>query len=455
MVETDGLWAPQRRAMTVGLVLLVTLVAFEALAVNTVMPEVKKELGGIALYGWVFSGFTLATIVSISVSGREADRRGLAPVLAAGVVLFCLGLVAGGAAPSMPVLVGARVLQGLGAGAISAIANVAIGRAYPEWMRPRLLAVLSTSWVVPGLAGPGLAALIATLVGWRAVFFGLLPLVLVGARLALPALRAHGPLSADARPDKEDEARTRDALALALGVALLLAGLSGAGSVLPLALVPVGLVILVRALRRLTPAGTFRMRSGPPAAIALNSIMSAAFFATDAFMPLAVSDVRGRSVGIAGAALAAGALSWAAGAWVVAHYSARIPADRLARTGLLLVAAGIATVIAALSPSVPVGVFVLAWLSAGLGMGLGYQSVALIVLSGKEGEVSGFTVAGAPGSRRARRVDGCGPRGCVRGHGGEPRPLDRLRSVRRVLAHGDARRSGCDRLPPPRPVAGG
>jgi MFS family permease len=135
------------------------------------------------------------------------------------------------------------------------------------------------------------------------------------------------------------------------------------------------------------------MHPGAPAAIALNGIMSAAFFATDAFMPLAVSDVRGRSVGIAGAALAAGALSWASGAWVVAHFSARIPADRLARAGLLLVAAGIVGVILALSPRVPVGVFVIAWLFAGLGMGLGYQSVALLVLSGKEGEVSGFTVA--------------------------------------------------------------
>lgn len=393
VADTDGLWAPDRRAMTVGLVLLVTLVAFEALAVNTVMPEVKRELGGIALYGWVFSAFTLATIVSISVSGRAADTRGLAPVLAAGVILFSLGLVAGGAANSMGVLVAARVVQGLGAGAISSIANVAIGRAYPQWLRPRLLAVLSTSWVVPGLAGPGLAALVATLVGWRMVFFGLLPLVLLGARLSLPALGQHGPLPVAPLAEPVDVGRTRDALALALGAGALLAGLSGARAIAPLVLVPVGLVVLVRALRRLTPPGTFRMQPGAPAAIVLNGIMSAAFFATDAFMPLAVRDVRGRSVGIAGAALAAGALSWASGAWVVAHFSTRTAADRLARAGLALVALGIVGVIVALSPGVPVGVFVLAWLAAGLGMGLGYQSVALIVLSGDDGEVSGFTVA--------------------------------------------------------------
>ena len=293
--------------MTVGLVLLVTLIAFEALAVNTVMPKVKDELGGLALYGWVFSAFTLSTLVSISVSGREADRRGLAPVLATGVVLFSIGLVGGGAAPAMGVVVGARVVQGLGAGAISSVANVAIGRAYPEWLRPRLLAVLSTSWVLPGLLGPSVAAVIATYAGWRYVFVGLLPLVALGARLALPALRAHGPLSAEAQLEHRGAARSHDALMLAAGAGLVLAGLSGARALAPLALVPVGLLMLGRALRRLTPPGTFRLRPGPPTAIALNGIMSAAFFATDAFMPLAVTDVRGRSIGLAGAALAAGA----------------------------------------------------------------------------------------------------------------------------------------------------
>jgi len=378
--------------MTTGLVLLVTLVAFEALAINTVMPEVKKDLGGLALYGWVFSAFMLATVVSISVAGREADRRGLAPVLAAGVVLFAAGLIGGGAAPSMGALVACRVVQGLGAGAVSSVANLAIGRAYPEWLRPRLLAVLSTSWVLPGLLGPAVAAFIATLAGWRFVFFGLLPLVLLGARLALPALRAHGPLP-DAARARVSTSRTRDALAVALGAAVLLGGLSAAESVAPLVLVPIGGVVLLRSLRRLTPAGTFRLRPGPPAAIALNGIMSAAFFATDSFLPLAVSDVRGRSVSLAGAALAAGALSWSAGAWIVAHYSARVAAYQFARAGLLLVALGIGGVIAALSPEVPVVTFVFAWISAGLGMGLGYQSVALIVLSGNEGEVSGFVVS--------------------------------------------------------------
>ena len=71
-----GLWAPQRRALTVGLVLTITFVASEALAVVTVMPVVARDLGGLRLYGWVFSGFMLGSVVGIVAAGREADRRG-------------------------------------------------------------------------------------------------------------------------------------------------------------------------------------------------------------------------------------------------------------------------------------------------------------------------------------------------------------------------------------------
>src|SRR5260370_42163110 len=71
-----GLWAPQRRALTAGLVRTITFVASEALAVVTVMPLVARDLGGVRLYGWVFSGFMLGSVIGIVAAGREADRRG-------------------------------------------------------------------------------------------------------------------------------------------------------------------------------------------------------------------------------------------------------------------------------------------------------------------------------------------------------------------------------------------
>src|SRR5438309_1932033 len=99
---TDGLWAPQRRALTAGLILTITFIASEALAVVTVLPVVARDLGGLDLYGWVFSAFMLGSVVGIVVAGREADRRGPAAPYLGGVILFGAGLVVAGLAPSMP-----------------------------------------------------------------------------------------------------------------------------------------------------------------------------------------------------------------------------------------------------------------------------------------------------------------------------------------------------------------
>ena len=150
----DGVWAPTRRRLTLGLVMTITLVAFEALAISTVMPVVSDDLGGLGLYGWVFSGFFLGNLLGLIIAGQAADERGTALPFLVGLVLFSAGLCLGGLAPTMGVLVAARVLQGLGAGAIPAIAYATVGRCYPAAIRPRVFAVFSTAWVVPGLIGP-------------------------------------------------------------------------------------------------------------------------------------------------------------------------------------------------------------------------------------------------------------------------------------------------------------
>src|SRR5215813_12721185 len=244
--RAPGLWAPQRRALTTGLVLTITFVASEALAVVTVMPVVARDLGGLRLYGWVFSGFMLGSVVGIVAAGREADRRGPAVPFVAGVVLFGSGLAVAGLAPSMDVLVAGRVLQGLGAGAVPSVAYATIGRSLPDGLRARMMAVLSTAWVVPGLVGPAVSAAVASVVGWRWVFLGLLPLVAVTGSLAMPALFRLGraPDAADpvehtaepaaGRPASAsggaagDEHKLSDGFAVAAGAALLLAGLTTA-----------------------------------------------------------------------------------------------------------------------------------------------------------------------------------------------------------------------------------
>src|ERR1700760_1963944 len=111
-----GIWAPAQRALTVGLVLAVTFVAFEALAVATILPVVGRDLGDLRLYGWGFSAFLLASLIGIVLAGTLADRVPLGRPMLAGLALFALGLVMGGTAPDMAVLVAGRGGQGLGAG---------------------------------------------------------------------------------------------------------------------------------------------------------------------------------------------------------------------------------------------------------------------------------------------------------------------------------------------------
>src|ERR1700758_362639 len=134
--EPDGLWAPARRTLTTGLVLTITFIASEALAVVTVMPVVARDLGGLDLYGWVFTAFMLGSVVGIVVAGRQADHHGPALPYVGGLLLFTIGLLVAGLAPAMPVLVAGRALQGLGAGAVPAVAYVALGRCPPHRLRP-------------------------------------------------------------------------------------------------------------------------------------------------------------------------------------------------------------------------------------------------------------------------------------------------------------------------------
>ena len=390
--RVPGLWAPQRRALTTGLVLTITFVASEALAVVTVMPVVARDLGGLRLYGWVFSGFMLGSVIGIVAAGREADRRGPAVPFVAGVLLFGAGLAVAGLAPSMGVLVAGRILQGIGAGAVPSVAYATIGRTLPGVLRARMMAVLSTAWVVPGLAGPALSAEVARLVGWRWVFLGLLPLVAVAAAMAVPSLIRLGPPGSAQAPAH----RMIDAIRTAAGATIFLAGLTfapGSGTFpAGFALIVIGMAVALPALRRLVPPGTLTARPGLPATILSRGLLTFTFFGTDAYVTLAITAVRHRSPVVASIAVTGATLAWTAGAWVQARLSQTWSGRRLVRCGLIIVLAGIAGMALVLSPGVPVAVGLAAWTVAGLGMGLAYAPTSLMMLQlaqpGQEGHAS-------------------------------------------------------------------
>jgi len=384
----DGIWAPARRPLTVGLVLAVTFVAFEALAVATILPLVGRHLGDLRLYGWVFSAFLLASLIGIVVAGTLADRVPLGRPMLAGLALFALGLIIGGTAPDMGVLVAGRAVQGLGAGVVPAVAYVAISRCYPEESRPRMFAVLSTAWVVPGLIGPGIAALVAAAVGWRWVFLGLLPLVIAAGALVVLALRNVPPPASPGTATVPYLA----VLGVVAGAGTALASLNS--GVVPVAAVGgiAGGILLAASLRQLTPPRYLSARPGLTATILSRSMLTCCFFAGDAYVPYAIVTVRHAPTALAAVALTGSTLTWTAGSWVQARFIARYGPRRLVRMGECLVAVGLAVMCVVLLPSVPPALGIAAWALAGGGIGTAYAPLSVTTLdraaAGEEGRAT-------------------------------------------------------------------
>jgi len=391
--RTSDLFAPGVRGLTVGLVSTITLVALESLAIGTVMPIVLEELGDIHLYGWIYTAFYLGGLVGIVVSGGFLDRVPIHRPFAVGLGLFALGLVVGGLAPSMPVLVAARFLQGLGAGAVTPTAYVAIGRTLPERLQPRMFAMLSTAWVVPGILGPSLAAVVGELFGWRWVFLGLIPLLAIAGGLAFNALR-HVPAAAaraegDGRQPARDLHRLAAALVAAAGAGLLVAGLGSSDRVQLVAGTVLGLALLLPAFRWLTPPGTLRLARGVPAAVLLRGLMTFSFFAADAYIALLLQTWRGTPATLTGVVFTATTIAWTVGTWTQArridHYGPR----RFVALGFGLIAIGGLLTLPVVMADVPPEIAIVTWAIPGLGMGLMYSAVTLVVLRGVQGSEQG------------------------------------------------------------------
>lgn len=372
----DSLLAPALRAPTVGATMLISMIAFEAIAVAAVMPEIARSLDGLALYALAFGATLAASVVAMVAAGIDADRGGPRRGMAFGLGLFGLGLVLAGTAPAMGWLLLGRLAQGFGAGAIGVAIYVAAARLYPSALHPRLFALFAGAWVVPAVVGPGLAVLIAQAFGWRAVFLSVLPLLLLSAWMLLPALRAQIDRGARA-------ARGGAALGwavLAAGSALLLHLLAEqAAQPLSRGGLVLGLVLLGLAAQRLLPTGTLRSRRGLPSLILLRGLLASAFLSAEVFIPLWLSEQAQWSAVAAGLALTLGALSWSAGSALQARVGLALR-QRVLSGGLAMTGLGIALPLAAVIGLLPAWTLLPAWILAGFGIGLAFPLISVLVL---------------------------------------------------------------------------
>jgi MFS family permease len=372
--------AARQRALTFGLCMAVVAIAFEAISVATAMPAAARQLNGLDLYAWVFSAFLIGQLVATVAAGRLCDRIGVARPMIGGILLFAVGLTTSATAVTMEQLVAGRFLQGLGSGVVGVAMYVVIAQMYDERRRPTMFSYISSAWVVPSFVGPTVAAWLTHHASWRAVFWAVLPLLAIGAALMLPpVVRA-----ARTRPPRDPSAAPGAALWAAGLAALGAAAVQLAGQRLtPFGLVigTVGLVLVAVSLPQLMPRGFYRFGPGLPPVITIRALIAGAFFGAEAFVPLMLVEQRQLSLLVAGSTLTVGAVGWSFGAWLQSLRRLSLRRDRVITMGAACVLVGVGLVALVAWRQWWVGVVAVAWVFAGVGMGLATSSTSLATMT--------------------------------------------------------------------------
>ncbi len=382
MTTTTNVGALHRdyRMLSVGIFGLIVGIAFVFMAVATALPVAARELGGQTLFAWALTGFLGAVMFANGIGGELCDRIGPRLPLIVGTVLFTVGLVVSGMSQTMPMLIGGRVVQGIGAGLTIVAVYVVIGHCYPEVVRPRVMSMISTAWVVPSVLGPFIAGSLTEYVSWRWAFLSLVPLMPIPLIVVIRRLGRFEP-TGTRRPK-----RVQYAVAMAAGAGCVQwAGLLAERGRWALAVVAslAGAVLIVASARQLFPSGTLRLRRGLPSVVAFRGVMAGGFFGAQAFVPLMLIEHRGVTPTIAGLSVAGTALGWSAGAWFQGRPGLRLTRSTLVMRGATLTAGGVVvTSLAAIATSTvtfPVWLAGLGLLVGGLGMGLSMASNSVLL----------------------------------------------------------------------------
>jgi MFS family permease len=378
---SGGVLSAPYRALSVGIVSVVLLIAFEATAVGTAMPVAARELHGIPLYAFAFSAYFTTSLFAMVFAGQWSDRDGPLVPLTAGIGLFAAGLLVAGTASGMWVFILGRAVQGLGGGLVIVALYVVVGRAYPQRLRPSIMAGFAAGWVVPSVVGPLGSGAVTEQLGWRWVFLGIPVLIVLPLALALPAIRRMAAGRADPQAPAPSFDRRLIVLALALSAGAGL--LQYAGEDLRWASLPpvvAGAALLVVSVRKLLPAGTWRAVRGLPAVVALRGVSAGSFIAAESFVPLMLVTQRGLSPTMAGLSIAVGGVTWSLGSYLQSRPRLQAHRESLMAGGMVLITLGISTAPAVLVHAVPVWILAVAWGVGCVGMGVVISSTSVVAL---------------------------------------------------------------------------
>lgn len=384
--RAPGPLSAEYRLVTIAVIALITIIAFEAMAVSTAMPVVAAELNAVKSYGLAFSIMLTAELLGTVLSGVWSDRRGPFQVLVVGQILFALGCVVAGLAGSFGVLLVGRAVAGLGGGLNVVALYVVAGRVYPESVRPRVFSWTSAAWVLPSLIGPPIAGWLTTTFSWRWVF--LVVLAPIAATFVI-VLQQRESIDGGLRGERAAAAGQAERRLVWLGLTIAVAaGLLqvGAERLVPfspamLGAATLGLAGVLLVYPRLVPAGTLRIRRGLPATMVSRLLLSATFNGSVTFVPLMLVAERHLSPTLAGAVLTVGALGWSFGSWMQGNPTFADRKPQLVSVGGVFLTAGIGLLAIVAAVGLHWLVLAVGSVLTGLAMGLATSSTSVLTLA--------------------------------------------------------------------------
>jgi len=386
-VSWSALFEPPHTTPAIALILCTVAPAFGFFITATVLPSVVADIGGLALYAWASTAYAVGSILGSAGSSVVVRRTGIHGTLLTAATVLVAGTAVCALAPSMPVLVGGRALQGIGGGVMTAAVHGVVRELFPEPLWPRVLATISGAWGIAAMSGPAIGGLLAQRGVWRGAFWVMMPLIVIAAAMTWHIL-----------PRTEDLAeRTAHAPFGRLGLMCL--GVLCVGSVgnVPATAARAALLAgaaaafalmlrLDRASRvRLFPVDLLSLRGAVGKGFWMIFFVAMSTTPGSVYLPLLLQRLHGITPAGAGYFYAGQSLAWTGAALLSARLAGG--AARVALVlGPLMTAAGFAGLWTTIAGG-PVALIAASVLLVGAGIGTCWAHVASIVLgSGRHGE---------------------------------------------------------------------